>query len=137
MSSQEKPKTVTFANDDMVLHYGGRLRRRSTPSGHAAHGGHRPAATHLTRSSPSVVSNRHLSHHLPPHLSVQRHFDDFALKKCKQYANLICKSKHDFFGRVSCPPSLPPPLILSLSLFPLELIEFPLDRYHHHHHLWN
>lgn len=32
--SQEKAKTVTFANDDMVLHYGGphRHRRKSTPA---------------------------------------------------------------------------------------------------------
>jgi hypothetical protein len=32
--SQEKGKTVTFASDDMVLHYGGqnRHRRKSTPA---------------------------------------------------------------------------------------------------------
>ncbi|XP_045028907.1 uncharacterized protein LOC116921277 isoform X4 [Daphnia magna] len=79
--SQEKAKTVTFANDDMVLHYGGphRHRRKSTPASlnrtplhhnnpqyhqqQPSHHQHHQSLHHVLRSSPVSA---HLRHWLAP-----------------------------------------------------------------------
>ena len=63
--SQEKAKTVTFANDDMVLHYGGphRHRRKSTPASlnrTPLHHHHHPHHHHHHQSQPSHHHQQHL-----------------------------------------------------------------------------
>ena len=65
--SQEKPKTVTFANDDMVLHYGGRQRRKTTSA--AAVAGLSSTLRHPGFSSahlPSQSGGVFLHHRSPP-----------------------------------------------------------------------
>lgn len=91
--SQEKGKTVTFASDDMVLHYGGqnRHRRKSTPASlnrtpllhhhhhhHLQQQYHQPSQQqqqqqlvhHHLRSSPPVSA--HLRHWLAPGIDTSK-----------------------------------------------------------------
>lgn len=107
--SQEKGKTVTFANDDMVLHYGGphRHRRKSTPASlnrtplhhnnpqyhqqQPSHHQHHQSLHHVLRSSPVSA---HLRHWLAPGnsnmIETSKKSKFFPSNKCGPSSLLAC-----------------------------------------------